>query len=92
MPQWEPYTNELWVHSGKKACIYERCPCLYVYGLTFLCYCAALIIRDKMQALTNHDFVEVTHICQSWYHRVCSESYSWWRLCYNLGSGSSQDE
>jgi len=83
-PQWKPKANQLWGHSGKKACIYKRYPCLYAHGLIFLHYCAALIIEDKLQALTNHDFVEVTHICQFWYHRVCSKNCSWWRLCYNL--------
>ena len=73
MPQWDTYTNEFWGHSGKKACIYKRCPCLYAHGLIFLFYCAARVIEDKMQAVTNHDYVEVTHISQSWYHRVRSK-------------------
>jgi len=60
MPQWDPYTNELWGHSGKKACIYKRCPCLYARGLIFLYYCAALVIKDKILIVTKHDFAELT--------------------------------
>jgi hypothetical protein len=59
----EPLHQELWGHSLKKKktfiyIIMSMSACTWPY---ILHYCAAVFIKDKTQAETNHDFVAAKH-------------------------------